>query len=110
MIPPALACGFGELGKHGSLINPELGASFRLSAVLTDAPFAVTSPAQHGIDIFCQSCRVCEDACPPEAIAPIKQMVRSERLAKTKKANGRLATSQSAMVTPMGSGEYTRNS
>ena len=30
LIPPALACGFGELGKHGSIINPELGASFRL--------------------------------------------------------------------------------
>ena len=30
LIPPALACGFGELGKHGSIINPEFGASFRL--------------------------------------------------------------------------------
>jgi epoxyqueuosine reductase len=26
LIPPALACGFGELGKHGSIINPEFGA------------------------------------------------------------------------------------
>lgn len=76
MIPPALACGFGELGKHGSVINPDFGASFRLSAVLTDAPFAVTPPQDHGIDGFCQNCRICEDACPPIAIAPDKQTVR----------------------------------
>ncbi|MCA0870619.1 4Fe-4S dicluster domain-containing protein [Seohaeicola saemankumensis] len=76
MIPPALACGFGELGKHGSLINPDMGASFRLSAVLTDAPFAPTPPQSHGIDAFCQNCRICEDACPPEALSPDKQTVR----------------------------------
>lgn len=76
MIPPALACGFGELGKHGSIINPEFGASFRLSAVLTDAPFAPTPPQEHGIDAFCASCRICEDACPPEALFPEKQTVR----------------------------------
>ena len=76
MIPPAIACGFGELGKHGSIINPEFGASFRLSAVLTDAPFAPTPPQDHGIDGFCQNCRICEDACPPEALSPDKQTVR----------------------------------
>lgn len=78
MIPPALACGFGELGKHGSIINPELGASFRLSAVLTDAPFAPTPQRNNGIDGFCQSCRICEDACPPEALSPEKQTVRGK--------------------------------
>jgi ferredoxin len=76
MIPPALACGFGELGKHGSIINPEFGASFRLAAVLTDAPFAPTPARAHGVDDFCQSCRICEDACPPEALFAEKQTVR----------------------------------
>ncbi|WP_240336805.1 4Fe-4S dicluster domain-containing protein [Tropicibacter sp. Alg240-R139] len=79
LIPPALACGFGELGKHGSIINPELGASFRLSAVLTDAPFEPTPAREHGIDAFCQNCRICEDACPPEALSADKQMVRGAR-------------------------------
>jgi len=78
LIPPAMACGFGELGKHGSLINPELGSSFRLSAVLTDAPLAPTPRREFGIDAFCKHCRVCEDACPPVAIAADKQMVRGE--------------------------------
>ena len=71
-----MACGFGELGKHGSLINPEHGSSFRLPAVLTDAPLAPTLPRAFGVDAFCASCRVREHPCPPEAIAPVKQMVR----------------------------------
>jgi ferredoxin len=78
MIPPALACGFGELGKHGSIIDRDMGASFRLAAVLTDAPFAPTPPADHGIDAFCAACRICEDACPPQAIFPDKQTVRGD--------------------------------
>ena len=79
LIPPAIACGFGELGKHGSIINPELGASFRLSAVLTDAPFATTPARSFGIDDFCSNCRICEDACPPEALFAEKQTVRGEQ-------------------------------
>ena len=76
LIPAAIASGFGELGKHGSLINPEMGASFRLSGVLTDAPFEATPQREFGIDEFCTMCRICEDACPPEALGPEKQWVR----------------------------------
>ena len=76
MIPPAIASGFGELGKHGSLINAEFGSSFRISAVLTDAPFRPTPQRSFEVDSFCTSCRLCENACPPEAIGPTKQMVR----------------------------------
>ncbi len=76
MIPPAIECGFGELGKHGSVINPEFGSAFRLGAVLTDAPFATTPKREFGIDDFCSRCRVCENACPPVAIKPEKQTVR----------------------------------
>jgi len=78
MIPPALECGFGELGKHGSIINPEFGSAFRLGAVLTDAPFALTSRREFGIDDFCSRCRVCENACPPLAIKSEKQTVRGK--------------------------------
>ena len=68
MVPPALECGFEELGKHGSLINPEFGSSFRLPAVLTNAPFANTLKREFGIDEFCSKYRICEDACHPIAI------------------------------------------
>lgn len=78
MIPAAIACGFGELGKHGSIINRTHGSSFRLASVLTDLPLVADSPDDIGVDDFCLSCRLCEQACPPDAIAPAKQMVRGE--------------------------------
>jgi len=76
LIPAALACGFGELGKHGSLINRQYGSSFRLAAVLTDLPLVPDRPEHFGADDFCARCRVCTDACPPDAIFDVKQLVR----------------------------------
>ena len=76
MIPAAIAAGFGELGKHGSLINREYGSSFRLSAVTTDMPLIADQPDEFGADDFCMRCQACANACPPRAIANEKQMVR----------------------------------
>ena len=78
MIPAALTCGFGELGKHGSIINREYGSSFRLACVLTDLPLEPDQPVSFGVDDFCTSCKLCEKACPPDAIAPNKKWVRGE--------------------------------
>jgi ferredoxin len=60
--------GLGELGKHGSLISPEYGSSFRLVAVSTDMPLVVDGPRDSGIDEVCQSCMVCSRFCPGDAI------------------------------------------
>ena len=76
LIPPALACGFGELGKHGSIINRQYGSSFRLAAVTTDLPLIADGIDDFAADDFCTACRVCVDACPPGAIVHDKQMVR----------------------------------
>lgn len=78
MIPAALAAGLGELGKHGSIINRELGSNFRLAAVTTDLPLVLDQPDAFGADAFCMSCRVCTDACPPDAIFTTKQTVRGQ--------------------------------
>ena len=78
MIPAALSCGFGELGKHGSIINRQFGSSFRLACVLTDLPLAPDPVDSMGADDFCTACRLCEQACPPDAIADHKQRVRGE--------------------------------
>lgn len=78
LIPAAIACGFGELGKHGSLIHRALGSSFRLACVLTDVPLLADAPDEFGGDAFCTHCRVCIDACPPDAIFTTKQLVRGE--------------------------------
>jgi ferredoxin len=76
MMPAAMACGFGELGKHGSLINRTYGSSFRLAAVTTELPLVADAPDAFGADDFCARCQVCIDACPPDAISPVKQLVR----------------------------------
>lgn len=79
LIPPAIECGFGELGKHGSVINKEHGSSFRLAAVLTDVPLLPTPRETYGVDDFCTRCQVCANACPPDAILPQKSTVRGEQ-------------------------------
>lgn len=79
MVPAAIEAGFGELGKHGSIINRHFGSSFRLAAVLTDAPLVASPADEFGAADFCRGCRVCTDACPPNAISPETRMVRGTR-------------------------------
>jgi Pyruvate/2-oxoacid:ferredoxin oxidoreductase delta subunit len=79
MIPAAIEAGIGQLGKHGSMINDEWGASFRLAAVTTDLPLVADAPRDLGVDDFCTRCQVCSSLCPPDAIYPEKQMVRGDR-------------------------------
>jgi len=78
LIPHAIECGFGELGKHGSVINRDYGSSFRLAAVVTDLPLLPTARKSYNVDDFCERCQVCANACPPEAILPEKAMIRGE--------------------------------
>jgi Pyruvate/2-oxoacid:ferredoxin oxidoreductase delta subunit len=76
LTPAALACGLGELGKHGNIINRQYGSSFRISGVITDMPLVADEADEFGADEFCTRCQVCINACPPDAIANEKQMVR----------------------------------
>ena len=76
MLPHAVAAGLGELGKHASLINRELGCSFRLATVTTDLPMAIDEPRDWGVDATCASCNMCVAHCPGDAISHEKQEVR----------------------------------
>jgi len=76
LIPPAVASGLGELGKHGSLISRHFGSGVRLAGVTTDMPLVATAPDRFGGDAFCATCQVCTRECPPGAITEQKQMVR----------------------------------
>jgi len=76
LVPAALAAGFGELGKHGSIINRRLGSSFRLAGVPTELPLIADAPDDIGAEDFCAACQVCTQACPPAAIADSKSWVR----------------------------------
>jgi len=44
LIPPAIASGLGELGKHGSIISRQFGAGVRLAGVTTTMPLVSTAP------------------------------------------------------------------
>jgi len=75
LVAMAYLAGLGELGKHGSLISPQLGSSFRLGAVSTEMPLHTDGPKDFGIDEVCHKCGVCERFCPGDAIKPLKQIV-----------------------------------
>lgn len=67
-IPVFYEVGFGELGRHGSLIHPELGSNFRPGFVTTDLPLAYDEPYEFGVQDYCESCNLCRNNCPSDAI------------------------------------------
>lgn len=67
-IPIGLKAGFGELGRHGSIIHPTLGPLFRMGSVATSVPLATDHPIDAGIAAFCDRCRACRKYCPADAI------------------------------------------
>lgn len=67
-IPILQQAGFGELGKHGSLIHPKFGASFRPAFVTTNLPLLYDTPMAFGVQDRCLTCQVCINNCPGDAI------------------------------------------
>ena len=67
-IPIGLKAGFGELGRHGSIIHPKLGPLFRMGSIATSIPLAIDHPIDAGIARFCDTCRACRKYCPANAI------------------------------------------
>jgi epoxyqueuosine reductase QueG len=67
-IPIGLKAGFGELGRHGSIIHPRLGPLFRMGSVTTSLSLAIDRPVDAGIAAFCDRCRACRKFCPADAI------------------------------------------
>ncbi len=68
-IPIMYHCGIGELGRNGSLINPDLSANFRPSFVTTDMPLAYDAPLEFGVQDYCEKCNLCRNNCPGDAVA-----------------------------------------
>ena len=68
-LPALYAAGFGELGKHGSLIHPELGASFRPGFVTTSMPLSVDAPLHFGVQDVCSKCNICTMNCRCDPLA-----------------------------------------
>ena len=67
-VPYAIQAGLGEYGRHGLVITKEYGPRLRFGKIFTDMPLARDRPVSSGVKEFCDVCRKCADACPPQAI------------------------------------------
>lgn len=61
----AKACGLGETGLNGKIINKEYGPFMRYCFIITDAPLECDEPLKEDI---CDKCGECIKACPGNAI------------------------------------------
>lgn len=62
----AKACGIGEMGLSGKIINKEHGPFMRYCFIITDAPLEIDEPLTERI---CDNCGECVKACPGNAIS-----------------------------------------
>ena len=67
-IPLAVDAGLGQLGRHGLLINPKVGARCRISKIFTDLPLEYAGAVDSGITEFCNACLKCVPKCGTKAI------------------------------------------
>lgn len=62
----AKACGLGEEGLNGKIINKEYGPFMRYCFIITDAPLEVDDIIEESI---CDKCGACIEACPGNAVS-----------------------------------------
>ena len=67
-IPLAVDAGLGQVGRHGLLINPKVGARCRISKIFTDLPLETIGAVDSGITEFCNACLKCVPKCGTKAI------------------------------------------
>ncbi len=67
-IPLAVDAGLGQVGRHGLLINPKVGARCRISKIITDLPLEALGVVDSGITEFCNACLKCVPKCGTQAI------------------------------------------
>ena len=61
----AVACGLGEMGLSGKIINKKYGPFMRYCFIITDAPLECDEPLKEKV---CDNCGECIKACPGQAI------------------------------------------
>ena len=61
----AKACGIGEMGLSGKIVNKEYGPFMRYCFIITDAPLETDAPLTTPV---CDNCGECAAACPGHAI------------------------------------------
>ena len=61
----AKACGIGEMGRSGKIVNSTHGPMMRYCFIITDMPLECDEPLQEPV---CDNCGLCANACPGNAI------------------------------------------
>ena len=59
------ACGIGEMGRSGKIVNKTHGPMMRYCFIITDMPLECDEPLQEPV---CDNCGLCQNACPGNAI------------------------------------------
>lgn len=62
----AKACGLGEMGMNGKIVNKQYGPFMRYCFIITDAPLECDEVTEESI---CDKCGACAAACPGKAIS-----------------------------------------
>lgn len=62
----AAACGLGEMGLNGKIINKEYGPFMRYCFIITDMPLECDQELSENI---CDKCGACIEACPGNAVS-----------------------------------------
>ncbi|MBE6982551.1 MAG: hypothetical protein E7437_09580 [Ruminococcaceae bacterium] len=62
----AAACGIGQMGRSGKIINKSHGPFMRYCFIITDAPLETDAPLSGSV---CDGCGMCQEACPGHAIS-----------------------------------------
>ena len=62
----AKACGLGEVGLNGKILNKEHGPFMRYCFIITDAPLEVDDVKE---ECICDKCGACIEACPGNAVS-----------------------------------------
>lgn len=61
----AKACGLGEMGLNGKIVNKKYGPFMRYCFIITDAPLDCDEPLTETV---CDKCGKCMEACPGHAV------------------------------------------
>lgn len=69
-----IEAGLGEESRIGIALNPFVGASFKVSAVLTDLPLECDKPIDFGLQEYCSNCKICAEQCPTQAISYVEKV------------------------------------
>ena len=67
-MPVMYAAGLGQLGMNCSIINPEYGPRFRVTAVITDLELPAGEPMEEMQYPECSSCLECVRRCPSQSL------------------------------------------